>query len=731
MMMSFPNLGRVPTVASARDGAWDDPTTWTPPGVPPAGAVVRVDHEVEYAIVSDDPIAALNVRDPHGCLHFDPAVSTRLTVGTLTIEAGGCMEVGDDPGGPVADSATAEVVFSGALDLTADPSQWGIGLIAAGQLTVRGRPITPFVRLAGEPKAGDTVLPLAAPVSGWRPGDRLVIPDTRQLAWNETGTLFHPQWETPTLQSVAPDGKSVTLAAPLAYAHQGGRAGPGAPLEFAPHVGNLTRNVVFRTAAGSPARGHLLATGRAAVGLRYALFLGLGRTTIDPLDDATFNADGTVKAIGKNQRARYPVHMHHLMGPEGLPAGTPQFEVVGCAVDGGDAFHQHKWGIDIHQSHFGLVQGNVVYNYAGACIATEDGSERGNVFEGNLAVRSYGLGTEFNLQFGANGDGFWFHGADNIVRDNVAANAYGGVYNFGYEVYLRANPANLKAPRNPGDDQMDYEPVVPDATSIREFAGNEAYGCAGGFAPWYLGQSVAPAAMPRSTVADLHVWNCYGWIAFDWPTKNLTYLRPVGRGQWRGHGLIGEDYAQLGLVIDSADLRGLADGVVVSIAGGDTTIRGGHFRNGEDIVIRSLGTVGYRADGIPPRAVTIAGTVHDRAGVPAVEGMTPAAIGMHYTTGDGYSRNLVQSDTVTVTDFGGVAGDSFRLYYAQQSPDFVMPQTKANADGSPSLLACPEAGLTNAQAFAKYGIAVGGSVAPAEAVARPGVVGLAGPAATP
>jgi hypothetical protein len=61
----------------------------------------------------------------------------------------------------------------------------------------------------------------------------------------------------------------------------------------------------------------------------------------------------------------------------------------------------------------------------------------------------------------------------------------------------------------------------------------------------------------------------------------------------------------------------------------------------------------------------------------------------------------------------------------------VMPQTRANADGSPALLACPEAGLTNAQALARYGISIGGAVAPASAAARPGVVGLADPIPAP
>jgi hypothetical protein len=44
---------------------------------------------------------------------------------------------------------------------------------------------TPMLaRLAREPAAGDETLVFDQAVSGWMPGDRVVLPDTRQLRGN-------------------------------------------------------------------------------------------------------------------------------------------------------------------------------------------------------------------------------------------------------------------------------------------------------------------------------------------------------------------------------------------------------------------------------------------------------------------------------------------------------------------------------------------------------------------
>jgi hypothetical protein len=103
--------------------------------------------------------------------------------------------------------------------------------------------------------------------------------------------------------------------------------------------------------------------------------------------------------------------------------------------------------------------------------------------------------------------------------------------------------------------------------------------------------------------------------------------------------------------------------------------------------------------------------------------------------------NLRVLQQCNVTDHKGVPGDNFRLYYAEQVGTFIMPQT-----GTPPevMVGCPEAGLTNAQAYVKYhedgtlkvpagslsdpeGCAIAGAVAPGGAHSRSGIFGLVSP----
>jgi hypothetical protein len=56
-------------------------------------------------------------------------------------------------------------------------------------------------------------------------------------------------------------------------------------------------------------------------------------------------------------------------------------------------------------------------------------------------------------------------------------------------------------------------------------------------------------------------------------------------------------------------------------------------------------------------------------------------------------------------------GDNFQVFYTQQAPTFVVPVSIFNPDGSRNLIGAPVAGLTNAQSWAQYHVAVAGSVA--------------------
>jgi hypothetical protein len=87
---------------------------------------------------------------------------------------------------------------------------------------------------------------------------------------------------------------------------------------------------------------------------------------------------------------------------------------------------------------------------------------------------------------------------------------------------------------------------------------------------------------------------------------------------------------------------------------------------------------------------------------------------------------LTQLDQVFVYNYDGVSGDNFQVFYTQQAANYIVPQADVfNPDGTPNLLSgAPVAGLTNAQVWAQYGIAIAGGVAPSDATTMNNIQGL-------
>ena len=339
---TIPNFAQNATIVSATNGNWSSTSTWDLGRVPTASDIVLVNHAVTYE--SSIGIADVIGIAAGGALRFRTDINTLLQVGVLLVQPNGILEVGT-ASQPISSSVTAEIIIRNrSLNGTSDPDQYGTGLISIdGIVTMHGAVKTPtFVRTATEPRAANTTLTLEQPVTGWRVGDRIFLPDTRQVHpdnwFNENYAL---QIEERTIQSISADGRTITLSSALSFDHRGARDADGVStvlsngIKLLPHVGNLTRNIVIRSENPSGTRGHTLLTHRTNAEISYVQFQDMGRTKAEPLSRST------------NHIGRYPLHAHHLWGPTNPTNTGYQFKFVGNAIN--DSL---KWPMAIHGSHY-------------------------------------------------------------------------------------------------------------------------------------------------------------------------------------------------------------------------------------------------------------------------------------------------------------------------------------------------------------------------------------------
>jgi hypothetical protein len=657
---NIPDFCASPTITSVASGSWSNPLTWSPARVPAANDLVNVatGTTVTYDAVSD---VALNCLAVNGQLTFRTDASTRVKVGIFMVMATGVLEVGT-PTSPVAAGVTAEIVIANqALNGALDPEQFGTGFIGLGKVTMSGAVKTPtFSRVTIEPTMGQTTLTLEQAVTGWRVGDRVMLPDTRHLKWNEVNTwrIIAPQWEERTVSAISADRRVITLNAALTFDHLGARDMAGT-LRFLPHVGNLTRNVSIRSESpigSAGVQGHVIFTNRADVDIRYTLFRDLGRTIADTTGPG-------------NQIGRYPLHLHHLMGPAATPTNGYQYTLIGNAIDGGSTDHRRRWAIAIHNTHYGLVQDNVLYNYGGALISTEDGSESFNVIDHNFAVRS--RGTFGRLGDGNEGQGFWFHGPNNYVRNNVAANFDNDEPegSYGYKYFMRML-GTINVPTAKGQDISQYVARDGNAMPILEFNNNEVYGASqGGLTYWWV-NSQDPVAAPNpleSVIRNFKVWHVYNTGIYHYPAARITIdgLTIIGKDPASsaccGRGFHGEDYAANNIRIINSDIQGMNIGVRFSTAGtGVQAVENSYLQNQTDVTMITL----YSANGgswLPPRRVILS---NDRlAGTRAID--------MDWDVKGAGQANTTQLDQLLVYSYQNNSADNFQVYYNEQATQNV------------------------------------------------------------
>jgi hypothetical protein len=665
-----------PTVTSIATGPWSDAKTWSTGRVPQSNDKVKVatGHTVTLDTADDTKLDCIQA---DGVVRFATDRNTRLRLANLMVTDSGTLEIGT-ANRPISPDVTAEIVISDqAIDRNVDPGQIGTGIEGLGKITMHGAVKSPtFARLAQEPAAGDTKLTFVEPVSGWKSGDHIVLPDTRQLRSNERGANYEAQDEEIPISRIS--GNQVELTKALQYAHKGARDATG-KLEFLPHAGNVTRNIVIRSENPEGARGHMIFVSHANVDLRYVEVRDMGRTKMGVLDNSEFDSSGKLTKFGTNQIGRYAIHFHHDFGPKVTPSNGYQFTLIGNAVNSAP-----KWGITVHNSHYGLVRDNVVYNTRGAGIVTEDGTESFNSFDHNFALRIEGSG-DFAPRSGyggaapdpgGEGAGFWFRGPNNYIRNNVAANA--DAFGFG----LAAGQLDVvHIPSFKGADTSHPEETVTiDTTAepVLEFSNNEAYGAMQAGVAWGW----------NGTISNLRVWHTSRHGLTATPTDKLNVESIVVRGNAsilsrqveNPAGVWLSNYVSKTVTIRNADIQGMRTGVSSPFyqdlrsaehgrGDGSVAVEGGYFRNYIGVAVATAYAASIEM-GAAVKKAAVRDVVFEPLDVPPDPLNPPAAISMNY----GMSSNDPDPrDPITVYNYNKKADDNFKIYYSLDSSPTLAP----------------------------------------------------------
>lgn len=752
-----------PIIRNLDSGDWSDSALWPGGILPGTNARVQIAEgtAVRYNLNSNTRLDCIEVQDG-GRLNFATDITTKLLINELMVMPSGELTIGEI-NNPVSANAIAEVVFRGDTALktgsiaapSVDPSQYGKGLIVFGKAHIHGRSINPtYLRFATEATSGDQTLQVESNPMGWHAGDMLIIPDTRQIPFTKNNT-FVSQAEEVVIDSVS--GNSITLMAPLQYDHRGPRDvhGNQGPIEASmlPHVGNLTRNVIIRSEQSTDItrRGHTLYLHRADVDIRYASFNDLGRTSIDELDNTVIDSNGVLESIGTNQVGRYSIHLHHLWGPHNPTNTGYQLKIIGNVMHG-----MKKWGMTIHDTHYGLFQGNIAYAGSGAAIATEEGNEAFNVFENNFVVHTEAGDTQgiidvgdtdrggvFNNRqlFGTTRDAFWFSGQYNYVRDNVAANSPDFAYNYnGY--YLRQT---MRIPRFRGANLMDDEEYEGwnyrgftsrfvegrdrrEGLPVLESQRNEAYGATGQglWLTWSRGCCSVSYYKQVSLFKDYRLWNLQHSGLFVYHENRNTFdgfvvrgdaavSRQNGPGTRFNHGAwFGNSRYENGqTIISNFDIQGFNVGIALPPGPEDETpepnvtiLQNGILKNHinlEDFFVSRVDDKKTEVNNVRFEAID----VYDSDRLPA----EPVNIWMNPST-NRQSRPMRPSQLV-VNDYNGTSGNSFQLYWTDQAAGaIVLPPARPDLHLNDPNVTCPQQGLTNQQCWNAHGVALAGEIAP-------------------
>jgi hypothetical protein len=674
------------THRARKSGDWSDPSTWDH-GIPTDHARVVIPRGVTVALTRQlEP--ALDWLRLEGTLRFGTDADTRLRVATILIPGTGCLRIGSEHERLRADK-TAQILFvpRSPAHRQHDPFDISGGIIALGQVQLYGSEYRGFAMPLRPAEKGTSRLTFAEAPRGWKAGDELLFPASTADAKDERRTVAR----------LAADGKTVTLSAPLETDHAAPAGVPGGV-----PVGNLTRNIVLASVDPDTLanRAHLMFMSHEGIHLSGALFRGLGRTLATRIHSLPEKDGHGHVTTGDNLIGRYAVHYHLRCGAS-LARG-PQYFTGNVIID------SPKHGLVNHGGYV-IAENNVTYAVHGSHFFAENGSEVG-AFRNNLAVYSRGSGDairsrDCRYDFGHGGHGFWTQSPAVVMEGNYAFHHADAAYSIFARPVVEFGRVVLFDRRNLARDVQPSaasDQVAPGSIPFH-FERNAGGNSAKGLEVWNV-NTYATHNVP-SVIADCRFWDTpRGGIDLPYTfhthmLRTVLFGRPDDRYPAAGIGING---ATKFVSIEGVSVTGFAVGVEMPVRG-YTTIADSRFNNATNIRITSPVQ--------PGRRMVLTGNSFTHRSAQDID-YNLAGPDCRY---NGDLSLLFARDLLLVED-ARFPGET--LYWAEQHPDAVpLPKSEvAQLRGKTARLLWDE-----------YGLAVAGSLAPAESASRPRVRGLVGP----
>jgi hypothetical protein len=342
---------------------------------------------------------------------------------------------------------------------------------------------------------------------------------------------------------------------------------------------------------------------------------------------------------------------------------------------------------------------NVAFNVNGAAFVTEVGDEIGG-FYNNLAIGTSGtnetLAARFQIQdFGFGGEGFWFQGAGTSVVGNISAGNQGNAFVY-YTLGLfgaQFSTANLVNPSIAGGAPTIANDLVP----VRQFTNNIGYASHLGLTVRYQLQNATAGQI--SLFENSSFWN--NNLGIDLPYSqnlNLRNLKVINGQVTKPDVGIGSNNSTKNITYDNITVSGYNRGIYLGRRG-YAIINGGTFTNNNtDILISDAA--------IDDRNVLITGNL--------VQPKIQMLLDVYPISG--YLATVYFVNDLVTLNYGSFVNQ--RLYNAMQAASAI-PFTAPRSD-----IPSQYVGLTNQQLRDLYGVSLGGSIVPSNAVTVPNITGL-------